>query len=67
MASCIHKGLTLDALPLEEYRGFSELFEADLFDAIDLQTCVSKRTSPGGPGAESIKAQIDYLLEVISE
>jgi argininosuccinate lyase len=66
VALCIKKGCALDTLPLDEYKAFSELFEDDLFDSIALSACVSRRTSAGGPGAESIKAQIQYLHEVIA-
>ncbi|NCB51211.1 MAG: argininosuccinate lyase [Clostridia bacterium] len=65
VAYCIGKGTTLDALSLEEYKKFSDMFESDLYSDISLEACVEKRTSAGGTGAESIKAQIAYLKELI--
>ena len=58
---CIEKGLTLETLPLEEYKQFSDIFEADLFDAIDIQNCVAQRTVIGGPAPEAVKVQIAEL------
>ena len=34
---------TLDELTIEEYKSFNELFEEDIYDAIDLINCVQKR------------------------
>lgn len=65
VAYCIGKGTTLDALSLEEYRSFSDLFESDLYGEIALAACVSKRTSAGGTGAESLRAQIAFLKQLI--
>ena len=58
VAECIRRGETLESLPLEIYRGFSDLFEQDVYAAIALETCVAKRTSEGGPGHDSVLAQI---------
>ncbi len=66
VALCIRKGCPLDVLSLEEYQKYSELFEPDLYEEIALETCVKKRTSAGGPGADSIRTQIKFLHEVIA-
>ncbi len=66
VADCSGSGTTLDALPLEKYREYSPLFESDLFGEIALSTCVEKRTSAGGTGAASLKAQTEYLKKVIA-
>ena len=60
------EGQVLETLPLDEYRGFSELFEADLYAAIDLKTCVEKRISEGGTSVASVEAQIAYVNEVLN-
>lgn len=65
VADCIKKGATLDALPLEAYKAYSDLFDDGLYGDIALGACVEKRTSAGGTGAESIKAQIGYLKQFI--
>ena len=56
---CIDRGLTLDELPLAEYRQFSLVFDEDVYQAIDLLTCVSQRRLPGGPAPEAVKATIE--------
>ncbi len=61
VAMCIKSGKTLEDIKLEEYRGYSDLIEADVFDEISLMTCVRKRTSQGGTGFESVEAQIAFL------
>ncbi len=63
VAKCIAEGMVLENLPLESYREFSELFEEDLYQDIDLLTCVEKRISEGGTSAASVEAQIAYVKE----
>jgi len=62
---CIELGVTLDQLPIEEYRKFSPVFDEDVYAAIDLLTCVSQRKIPGGPAPETVKAQIEDVLAKI--
>ena len=59
---CIELGTTLDALPLEEYRAYSSVFDGDVYAAIDLLTCVRQRSIPGGPAPETVKKQIEDVL-----
>lgn len=61
--SCIEKNLTLETLPLEEYKALCETFEEDVYDTISLETCVMQRKAYGGPAPESVKAQIEYTRE----
>ena len=63
VAQCIREGLVLENLPLEEYRKHSELFAEDLYNDIDLLTCVEKRISEGGTSVSSVEAQIAYVKE----
>ena len=65
VALCIQKGLTLETLPLEEYKSFSKLIEADVYDAIDLKNCVSRRISEGGTSQSSVERQIKFIEETI--
>ena len=63
VAQCIREGLVLENLPLAEYQKHSELFEEDLYNDIDLLTCVEKRISEGGTSVSSVEAQIAYVKE----
>jgi argininosuccinate lyase len=43
VAHCIENGCTLEALPLEQYSGFSPVFGSDLYTAISLESCLQAR------------------------
>lgn len=58
VALCIEKGMTLETLPLEVYRSVCDLFAEDVYEAINLDTCVNGRNTPGGPSAQSVLTQI---------
>jgi ATP-dependent Clp protease protease subunit len=58
-------GKTLEEISLEEYKAVSDLFDADLYEEISLETCVGKRISAGGTGPESVKAQIESIREFL--
>ena len=66
VAYCIQNNTVLEELPMETYLGYSELFAEDLYDEIDLMTCVEKRISLGGTSVTSVKAQIEYVKEKLS-
>ena len=61
VAECIESGCVLEDMPLEAYRVHSELFEADLYNEISLETCVAKRISEGGTSVESVEAQVAFV------
>ena len=63
VAKCIQDGTVLETVPLEEYKEISPLFEADVYDEINLVTCVEKRTSYGGTGRASVLEQIAYVRD----
>ncbi len=65
VALCIQQNTVLEELPLATYKEFSHLFEEDLYNDIDLVTCVEKRISEGGTSTASVKAQIAYVREVL--
>ena len=61
VGDCVKKGMVLEDLPLEAYKTYSERFEADVYDAIDMTNCVMRRTSEGGPAR--VEEQICYVKE----
>jgi len=65
VAWCIQNNTVLEDLPLELYKGYSELFDTDLYEAIDLMTCVEKRISLGGTSVASVEAQIRFVKEAL--
>ena len=63
VAYCIEHGEVRETLPLEKYKEYSDLFEEDLYEDIDLFNCVNKRNSVGGTSVQSIEQQIKYVRE----
>ena len=61
VAKCIQDRTVLEDLPLDTYQSFHELFDADLYNEISLETCVAKRISEGGTSVESVEKQIAYV------
>ena len=66
VALCIQKNTVLEELPLDEYQQFSPLFDEELYEAIDLMSCVEKRISEGGTSVSSVEAQIAYVKEMLA-
>ena len=60
---CVKEGITLDELSLDEYKTYSDVFDNDLYEEISLETCVRKRISRGSTGYDSVREQIEYVLE----
>ncbi|MBE6864329.1 MAG: argininosuccinate lyase [Ruminococcus flavefaciens] len=58
VAQCIEKGLTLETLPIADYKAMTELFDEDVYGAISLDTCVKERKSFGGPSPDEVVKQI---------
>ena len=65
VAECINKSLTLETLPLDEYRKLSELFDEDVYKAISLEECVNQRKSFGGPAPEAVAQQIKSVRKIL--
>lgn len=59
-----HKKYLLD-LTMVEYKTFSELFEADIFDVLTHEQVVNARNSTGGTGKEQVKKQLADAKELI--
>ena len=65
VAKCIAENKVLETLTLAEYKEYSELFEKDIYEAIDLNGCVERRISEGGTSVNSVETQITYVKEKI--
>ena len=66
VSQCIAEGCVLETLPLERYQACSELFDADLYEAVSLKNCVEKRISEGGTGLKSVEKQIAYIRSILT-
>lgn len=65
VAICIDKGLTLETLPIEEYKAICDLFDEEVYTAINLEKCVNDRLVAGGPSAGSVEKQIEKAMSFI--
>ena len=66
VSDCIAKDKTLEELTLDEFKGYSALFENDIYDAIDLIKCCEGRTSYGGPSEASVNNQIRLAMDQLA-
>ena len=64
---CIDKGIALDDMSLEEYKAISPVFENDIYEAIDVHTCVDKRNTIGAPGPKAMEQVIAINKKWIEE
>ncbi len=58
VAVCQAKNVTLRELSLAEYRALSPAFQADLFDALDLDRAMAARRAAGAPSPANVAAQL---------
>ena len=65
VGDCVKSGVVLEELPLETYQQYSDLFDSDVYEAIDLTACLEKRTSAGGPA--KVQEQIDYVTACLAK
>ena len=63
VAYCLDRDTVLDALSIEEFKMFSEIFSDDVYEAISLETCVNTRKLTGGPAKETVAAVIRKYKE----
>lgn len=62
---CLEKNSSIDDLSLEELKAISPVFEADVYEAICLGTCVEKRLTVGAPGREAMEKVIKMNREFL--
>jgi argininosuccinate lyase len=63
---CIDKDKSLLDMSLDEYKAISPVFEDDIYQAISLEECVSKRNTIGAPGKEAIDKVIAVNEEFLN-
>ena len=67
VAQCTEQGKTLEELTLEELQAVSGLFDADVYDALNLENCMALRASYGGPAVSETTRQIGEIEQFINE
>lgn len=58
---CIDKGVVLEELTLGEFKSVMDSFEDDVYEAIDLMTCLKGRKVIGGPNPDTVKTDIEEV------
>jgi argininosuccinate lyase len=58
VAHCEKRELTLETLPLADYRAFFDGFDDDVYAAVDLAACVNRRQSYGGTAPNCVAVQV---------
>ena len=59
----INKGKALDDLTMEEFKSFSEAFDEDIYQAIDIVNCIKAKKSEGSTSFESVKKQLSDIAD----
>jgi len=63
---CIEKGIYLKDLSLGQLKEASDLFEKDVYDALDPYHAVNKRNSEGGTGFQEVRKQLEKAKNLIN-
>ncbi len=63
---CIEKNCSIDDLSIDELKGISPVFEADVYEKISLKACVDKRLTVGAPGPEAMRKVIQIEKEYLA-
>lgn len=67
VSECIKADETLETLTLKDFGAISKTFGPDVYDALDLNTCVSERKVIGGPAPEEVKRQIAKIEKFMEQ
>ena len=65
VGDCVREGVTLQQLSTDELRSYSELFDDDAHEALDIDSIVRRRTTFGGTGHEAVCAQLKLATEAL--
>ena len=63
---CEQRGCDLDDLALADFQAESDLFEADITSALDLDAIVAARTTEGGTGHAAVAEQLTLAKQVLA-
>lgn len=65
VGDCVREGVTLQQLSTDELRSYSELFDDDAHEALDIDSIVRRRTTFGGTGHEAVRDQLKLATEAL--
>lgn len=64
---CIMNNKALEELSLEEFKARSDLIDGDIYEFIDMETCVNRRKTIGGPSVEAVMEAIKNGRKILSD
>ena len=64
---CIKSGENLETLTLRDFCAISDLFDADVYEALELKHCVHERKVYGGPSKDNVSRQIQSIKDFVAE
>ena len=64
---CIRSGENLETLTLRDFRAISDLFDSDVYEALELKHCVHERKVYGGPSKDDVTRQIQYIKDFVAD
>ena len=66
VALCIERGLTLETLPIDEYKKVCNAFDKGVYEAINLEKCVRDRKVKGAPCPENVRAAAKEVRTIVN-
>lgn len=66
VGDCVREGVTLQQLTTDELRSYSELFDDDAHEALDIDNIVRRRTTLGGTGHDAVRAQLAQARDALA-
>ncbi|MBE6037612.1 MAG: argininosuccinate lyase [Anaerofustis stercorihominis] len=64
---CINEGIYLADMPLERLKEYSEVFEEDIYNVLDVKTSVNVKTAKGSPNPKIVEKYLNGILNEYSE
>ena len=67
VAKCIEMDTVLEQLDIKEYKKVCDLFDDDIYNAVNLINCLNGRKVAGGPAPEQVKNQLEVISKILME
>ena len=66
-AYSLEQNTAFPKIKLESYQGFSEQFDASVFDLFEIDSALSARSATGAPSPENVAARLTYWEEKLGK
>lgn len=58
---CIDRGIAIEEMSIEEFKSFSPKFEDDIYEKINIRSCINAKKSKGSTSFESVAQQLENI------